>query len=188
LQVDRGAPQTRRAVGTVRARDKRRRTIAGVLLLAVLTATSAAAVPASLRSKEDAADLVDTFMANLTAGDAKGAYRLAGKHRQMPASEFGAWMSEGEKRRLELRRSFGLSLGFERVANEQVGERVLRISQLERFDKGALVWRFVFYRAENTWKLVSVTEESDLNTLFAAVEQPCATDPEEEEPALTEEP
>jgi hypothetical protein len=59
-----------------------------------------------------------------------------------------------------------LSLGYELVASETVGERVRRIVALERFDKGALVWRFLFYRADTSWQLVDVSESADLGTLF----------------------
>ena len=49
-----------------------------------------------------------------------------------------------------------------------LGERVLRIRHLERFDKGALVWRFLFYRADRAWLLVELSQTDDLGALFAS--------------------
>lgn len=139
------------------------------LLLASLIALSAgpaAALPVSLRSESDLTDLVERVLDNVSAGDVKGSLRLAGRYRPMLPGELATWIGEVEERRRELRKKLGLSLGHEHLASEPAGERVLRISHLERFDKGAVVWRFVFYRADGSWQLVDVTDTTDLQTLF----------------------
>jgi hypothetical protein len=136
------------------------------IALALLIATPASPVPSSLRSESDLSDLTETFLRNLVANDVKGAYRLAARFWSLSPAELASRINEGASRRADLRKTLGLSLGYELVASETVGERVRRIVALERFDKGALVWRFLFYRADTSWQLVDVSESADLGTLF----------------------
>jgi hypothetical protein len=137
-----------------------------VMVMGSLVAAPIHAVPSSLRSEEDVVDLAEAFLESMVASDVKGAYRLAALYWPLPASELATRIEEAEERRRELRKTLGLSLGHELRARESAGERVVRVTHLERFDKGAVVWRFVFYRADRAWSLVDVTDTSDLSVLF----------------------
>jgi hypothetical protein len=132
----------------------------------LLIAAPALPVPASLRSEDDVADLAETFMQSVVSNDVRGAYRLVSRYWPIGAAKLAERIEEGVARRATLRSQLGLSLGHELLGSEAAGERVLRIRHLERFDKGALVWRFVFYRAEASWQLVELSETDDLNALF----------------------
>jgi hypothetical protein len=142
---------------------------AGIVVVAALGALVASpihAVPSSLRSEEDVVDLTEAFLAAIVASDVKGAYRLAAEHWPLAPSELATRVEEAEERRRELRKTLGLSLGSELQARESAGERVVRVTHLERFDKGAVVWRFVFYRADRAWALVELSDTADLSVLF----------------------
>ena len=136
--------------------------------LALLIATPASPVPSSLRSQSDLSDLTDAFMRNLVANDVRAAYRLAARFWPLAPSKLASLIEDGVARRKDLRKTLGLSLGYELVASEEAGERVVRISHIERFDNGAVVWRFLFYRADTSWQLVGLQETEDLSILFAA--------------------
>jgi len=135
--------------------------------LALLIATPASPLPSSLRSASDLSDFTDAFMRNLVANDVRAAYRLAARFWSLRPAKLASLLEEAVARRKELRKTLGLSLGSERVASDEAGERVVRISHIERFDKGAVVWRFLFYRADTSWQLVGLQETEDLSVLFA---------------------
>jgi hypothetical protein len=137
-----------------------------VVALVSLVASPIDAVPSSLRSEDDVVDLAEAFLGSIVAGDVKGAFRLAALHWPLSAPELATRIEEAEERRRELRKTLGLSLGHELRSRESAGDRVVRVTHLERFDKGAVVWRFVFYRADRAWALVDVSETSDLSVLF----------------------
>ena len=107
-------------------------------------------------------------MRNLVANDVRAAYRLAARFWPLAPSKLSSLIEDGVARRRDLRKTLGLSLGYELVASEEAGERVVRISHIERFDNGAVVWRFLFYRADTSWQLVGLQETEDLSVLFAA--------------------
>lgn len=46
---------------------------------------------------------------------------------------------------------------LELVRTEAIGQSLFRISYLERFEKGAMVWKFVFYRTPDGWKWQNLT-------------------------------
>lgn len=133
-----------------------------VLVLPVL----AVAAPQSLRSESDLNDVVDSFMADMVAGQVGSAYRGVARYWPRVGSELGTLVAETTMERRALRKTIGLSLGSEPVATERAAERVVRVTHLERFDDGALVWRFIFYRANFAWQLVDVESSADLRTLF----------------------
>ena len=141
--------------------------VCAAIAAAVALAPPASAVPASLRSAEDVLDLAETFMRNMVASNVKGAYRVAAPFWPLGMSGLAKRISEAESHRKALRKTIGLSLGSELVASEEAGERVIRISHLERFDEGALIWRFLFYRADMSWQLVSLSQTEDLGVLFS---------------------
>ena len=71
---------------------------------------------------------------------------------------------------------------------ERAGERVIRVTRLERFDEGAVAWRFIFYRAESVWQVVDVASNEDLGVLFGdapwsrAAEEPQPVGPSTDAP------
>lgn len=111
-------------------------------------------------------DVVDLFMRDITSGQVTSAYRglIRYSANAMPGS--GGIVSETTQRRRELRKTIGLSIGFDPVGVEYATERVARVTRLERFDDGALVWRFLFYRADAAWQVVGVAFSEDLDVLF----------------------
>jgi len=158
---NRRSPRSRRALARVAVAV----TVAAALLL---VGSSGLAVSGSLRSEQDVADLADTFMRNMVENDVKSAYRVVAQFWPLGMPTLAEQIAEQRARRTELRRTLGLSLGYEHVVSEAAGDRVTRITHLERFDNGALVWRFVFYRADTSWQLVGLSTSEDLGVLFPA--------------------
>ena len=134
-----------------------------VVALVALCATTATSLPPSLRSEGDLEQASELFMSNAVAGDLGAAYRAIAPYRPRRAQ---VPLDDVESRRQSIRKRLGLSLGFERLAAERVGARLVRTTYLERFDSGALVWRFLFYRADASWQLMSLERSEDLGDLF----------------------
>lgn len=140
--------------------------VATVVAIATALPLIANAAPKNLRTDEDINDVVDGFMSDMVAGQVSSAYRgLAGYSPDL-APKLVSVISEATQQRRELRKRIGLSLGAEAVGLERAGERVVRVTRLERFDEGALAWRLIFYRADSVWQVVDVSFSEDLGVLF----------------------
>ena len=140
--------------------------VVSALLLFLTVASTAVAAPPSLRSEADMNDVVDSFMRDITSGQVASAYRGLIRYSTSAMRDPGEVISETAQRRRELRTTIGLSIGFDPVGVEYASERVARVTRLERFDDGALVWRFLFYRADAAWQVVDVAFNGDLGVLF----------------------
>lgn len=135
-------------------------------LVAVMLPAIAGAAPQSLRSESDLNDVADAFMRDMVGGQVGSAYRGLARYWPLMGPQLSKLVADATVERRALRKTLGLSLGSEPVGMERVGERVVRLTRLERFDDGALVWRFIFYRPNTAWQLVDVESSSDLRTLF----------------------
>jgi len=61
---------------------------------------------------------------------------------------------------------FGDSIGYEFLTNEMIGSSVLRITELHRFERHAMEWRFVFYKGANGWTVNNFNVNDKLQDLF----------------------
>ena len=137
-----------------------------ILGVVLLVASSASAVPRTLRSKEDVRDLTDSTMRAVAENDIAGGMRVLAAHWPILPRDIGERIVEAEKQRLDLRRRFGLALRTDFLDTAEAGERLLRLTYLEQFQKGVLVWRFHFFRPEQIWLLRDVTRSEDFDPLF----------------------
>jgi len=144
----------------------RARAMAAAIVAMSLSAAAAHALPQSLRSREDLRDVAETFLGAMVSNQVADAYRSVGRYWAKGAGDLAAEMATVERERKELRAAIGLSLGFEAVSADEAGKRVVRLTYLERFDDGAIVWRFVFYRADAAWALLAVERTRDVRALF----------------------
>lgn len=61
---------------------------------------------------------------------------------------------------------FGKSIGHEFIREERVGENLLRIVQIHRFERHVMRWTFYFYRGSNGWILNTFRTDDDITQLF----------------------
>ena len=80
-------------------------------------------------------DVVDSFMRDITSGQIASAYRGLIRYSTSAMPDSGEVISEATQRRRELRKTIGLSIGFDPVGVEYASERVARVTRLERFDE-----------------------------------------------------
>lgn len=81
--------------------------------------------------------------------------------------------NEGMKQTLKLQRDEfakhqGRPIGdVELVRTETIGKSFLRLTYLDKFERHAMLWQFVFYRNADGWKLQGLTWNFNSTVLFA---------------------
>jgi hypothetical protein len=60
----------------------------------------------------------------------------------------------------------GYAQGYEFIRQARVGEFLMRLTYVARYERGAARWLFVFYKRGQTWKLLDVRTDSNLQALF----------------------
>lgn len=121
---------------------------------------------ATLDSEEAASKLVEQVMAKVGAGDLEGGLLLAKPYLVMPEAEVNVLIEQAKLRMPALQARFGKPLGTEFVAERGLGKSLYQILYLEKFEKHALRWRFVFYNANGSWMLDALNFDDKIQLLF----------------------
>jgi hypothetical protein len=61
---------------------------------------------------------------------------------------------------------FGKSIGFEFISEDKEGASLLRIIQIQKFERHAMRWVFFFYRNNEGWVLNSFKFDDAIQTMF----------------------
>ena len=135
-----------------------------MLVLTLLFAPSAHA--AKLETVDSAIAVTDQIMKRVVAGDLKGGFELAKPHAAVPAAEIDAIHGQAELMQPMLVTRFGKSIGYEQIRNDAVGSSLAQIVYIQRFEKHAMVWRFILYRGSDGWIINSFKYEDNIGSAF----------------------
>ena len=67
----------------------------------------------------------------------------------------------------KFRTHFGAVVGLEFVGKTYVGDSLLQISYIQKFEKHILSWKFDYYKAKDTWVLNSFETADSMEALFS---------------------
>ncbi len=123
-------------------------------------------IAAELESSDSAVALTDRVMKQVTAGDLRGGLTLAKPYTIVPAAEFDAMVGQGELQMPVMTARFGKSIGYELLRKEAVGDSLVQVVYLQRFEKHATVWRFILYRGSKGWVVNSFKFVDDITSAF----------------------
>lgn len=118
-----------------------------------------------LRSTAEAEALVESVMQVLADGEYPAAFELLKPYWPIPGSEIDMVAMQTVQQRGLATSRFGDNRGFERVEAVFLADSLLRLTYLERLERTALRWRFLFYRAESSWLVNSVVWDDQLLSL-----------------------
>jgi hypothetical protein len=125
-------------------------------------ATSAGTLPDLGAAK----NLVNQVMKQASSGDLRGGFETAKKYTSAPDAEFEAMLGQAELQMPVMVSRFGKSYGYEVLRTDTVGESLVRVLALQKFEKHPTVWSFVFYRGQNGWLLDSIKYGDDPSIAF----------------------
>lgn len=135
-----------------------------VAVMALLIATSASA--GTLNSKIAARKLTDQVMTKVTAGDIDGGFMLMKPYTIIPESEFNVAIEQTKLQLPLMQGRFGKTVGMEFIREKSVGNSLLQIVQIQKFEKHVMRWNFIFYSAEDKWILNSFNFDDKIYSLF----------------------
>src|SRR5450830_308287 len=69
--------------------------------------------------------------------------------------------------RMQLEQFIGSSVGYEFIRSEKVGDSLLKLVYIEKAEKQAIPWQFIFYKTGAGWALSAFSNSDNINTLFS---------------------
>lgn len=106
-----------------------------------------------LESFDDARDLADQVMHEITHEGPLEGIELLRDYIVFPMAEFDQLKSQIDMQLPLIERRFGEPISYEFVWQDEVGSSLKRIVYIQKLERHALVWTFIFYRPRDTWML-----------------------------------
>ncbi len=142
------------------------RSCRSIYALALLLVMCSSAIAETLKDPAAARQITDRIMAKVSAGDMEAGLKLAKPFLIIPPAEFDVMLDRLKMQQPAMTQRFGQSIGSEFIRQDAVGESVLRIVQIHRFEKHAMRWVFYFYRGKDGWVLNTFKTDDDIRLLF----------------------
>jgi len=105
-------------------------------------------------------------MSKVAAGNLDSAIAEVKKYTIVPEVEIDSSLGQFKLQLPVIAQRFGASVGAEFVREEKMGESLLRITYLHRFDKHAMRWMFYYYRGSQGWVLNTFRFDDNILALF----------------------
>ena len=139
------------------------------LWLVMFTTCLAAEEPTpqkTLASAAEARKVAEQTMALVKQEKFAEAYGTVKPFWPLPAVEIDGLANQMNTQWPMIQQRFGKSLTTEFVNERTVGESFIRYTYLQKFERHAVRWTFVFYKPKDRWLVNSVSWDDGVNQLF----------------------
>ncbi len=147
------------------APDTAAETAAAAIDPSAAVAPAGESVPALL-TEADALALCEVFHERVVAGRYKEAFTQIRPYFPVSQARVDKIESETTEQLGMAELQFGKALDHSFVSADQVQGTVLRFRFLQRFDRDAIFWEFVFYRPQNVWLINALGFDDEIRDLF----------------------
>lgn len=136
------------------------------IMMVFLFALSNGAMADTLKDTAEARQLADRVMSQIGAGNTEAGILLAKPFMIIPVAELDVWLDQIKMQQPALAQRFGKSLGHEFIREDKVGQHLVRIIYIHRYEKHLMRWSFYFYRGAAGWVLNTFKTDDHVFELF----------------------
>lgn len=137
-----------------------------VLLILSLVLFGSNTFADTLSSKTKAKELAKSVMAEMEKGNMVAGTKLTKPYLIVPEHEYFALIDQMKMQQPLIEQRFGKTISVEVAAIEEVGESLMLILYLQKFDKHVLRWKFYFYKPRDEWVLNTFIFDDQIQTMF----------------------
>ncbi len=137
-----------------------------VLLFLSLLAPPAFADQKGLDTMVQIRAVTDQVMAKVGVGDLESGLSLMQPLTVIPTSEFEAAAGQVKLQAPMYSQRYGLPIGNEFIKEEKVGDSLVRLTYLAKFEHHAMRWQFYCYHAKAGWVIDTFRFDDQIQGLF----------------------
>lgn len=137
-----------------------------ILLSIVLAIICSNTFANTLPTKEKAKDLAKNVMTEISKGNMEGGVELTQPYLVVPNHEFMALLDQMKMQQPVINQRFGKTLSVEVATIEYVGESLMLVLYLQKFENHVLRWKFYFYKPKDGWVLNTFTFDDKIQSMF----------------------
>lgn len=121
---------------------------------------------ATLKDKEEAKDLVQSIMELVGKGQVESGLKLAKPYLIIPDHEFEGVLNTLRLQAPAIEQRFGKTLGMEFSQIQEVGESLMLVMYIQKFEKHMMRWKFYFYKPKDGWVLNTFNTDDQIQLMF----------------------
>ncbi len=140
--------------------------VKNIILIVSLVLFSSNILADTLPSKIEAKELAKNVMTEIGKGNMEAGVKLTKPYLVVPEHEFMALIDQMKMQQPMISQRFGKTISVEIAAIEEVGESLMLVLYLQKFDKHVLRWKFYFYKPRNEWVLNTFTFDDKIDAMF----------------------
>lgn len=137
-----------------------------LLAAAALAGLCHAALADTLKSETEARALADKVMAQAGAGRTDDAYGAMSPYALIDIRTLEAARATARSARMAIEAQVGNSVGYEFIRSEKVGDSLLKLTYIEKTERQAVPWQFIFYKTPAGWGISAFSNGADVDALF----------------------
>lgn len=120
----------------------------------------------TLKSETEVRALADKVMAQAGAGHTDDAYGLLSPYSLVDIRAFESARTGARSARSAIEALVGNSVGYEFIRSEKVGESLLKLTYIEKTERQAIPWMFIFYKTPAGWAVSTFSNGANVDALF----------------------
>lgn len=120
----------------------------------------------TLKDKEAVKQLAKSVMVKVADGNVEEGISLVKPYFIIPDHEFEGMLSSLRMQAPAIEQRFGKTIGAEFVAIEEVGDSLMLIMYMQKFEKHVMRWKFYFYKPNNSWVLNTFNTDDKIQLMF----------------------
>jgi hypothetical protein len=139
-----------------------------ILVTAALFSLSAAqAAGQGVPSVADLRKVTDSVMAKVGGGDIEGGLKIMRPLTIIPTAEFDVMLGQVPLQLPGISARFGASMGQEFLKEEKLGDSLVRLIYLHKFERHAMRWIFYCYKGKSGWVINTFRFDDKWQELFS---------------------
>lgn len=137
-----------------------------LLAAAALAGLCQTAQADALKSETEVRALADKVMAQAGAGRTDDAYGTMSPYSLVDIRALEAARSNARSARMAIEARVGNSVGYEFIRSEKVGDSLIKLTYIEKTERQAIPWQFIFYKAPAGWGISAFSNGDNVDALF----------------------
>jgi len=121
----------------------------------------------TLKDKESALNLAKNVMELVGTGEVEAGVKLIKPYLIIPDHEFEGVLESLRLQMPAIEKRFGKTVGMEFSQVQEVGESLMLVMYIQKFEKHVMRWKFYFYKPEDTWVLNTFNTDDKIQLMFS---------------------
>lgn len=137
-----------------------------VLLLAIIFPFIGYANADVLKDKDEAKKIAKSAMEYVGKGDVEKGLLLIKPYLIIPEHEFEGVLSSLKMQAPAIEQRYGKTIDIEFMDVEEVGESLMLVMYIQKFERHLMRWKFYFYKPADGWVLNTFSTDDQIQMMF----------------------